>query len=80
MKLLHRAIRSGDYLNGIECFFLTGNPKNPRQRVSFFDLKLHGPAVESRKCRCGGSVLDLIRNHWTVCQKCGADYSQKGNR
>lgn len=77
MKLYHRVVREGTYVKGVECFNLTGDKKNPTNRVAFFDYKVHGSVVSTGNCKCGGKVLQLIKSpvDWSVCEKCGKDHS-----
>ena len=77
MKTYHRVLREGTYAKGVECFILTGNRKDPRHRIAFFDYKLHGSPAPNGSCKCGGKVLQLTKSpvDWSVCEKCGKDFS-----
>lgn len=78
MKTFNRALREGTYIKGVECFALTNDRKEPKHRVAFFDYKIHGSPTPNGSCKCGGSVVQLTRSptDWSVCTKCGKDFSK----
>lgn len=72
MVVYHRAVRNGTSVLGIEAFEKTNDPKEPRRRVAY--LPSNGV---SGTCKCGGTIYDLMKGitDWSVCGKCGCDYS-----